>query len=148
MPSITIGLSDGQFVARNVKGCAFPPVGRFDLDEPISSVRLETRYVIARTVAIFDRSPTNPFRQISSTRTVQHRPFVFKHTLFGQPAYRHITCDADRHWQAGPRLNGRKDIIFDATGGMWFTDHGKTYGRQMDRGAAFHAAAGELEKVA
>jgi gluconolactonase len=38
-------------------------------------------------------------------------------------------------------IMGPNDIIFDANGDMWFTDHGKTYGRQMDHGAVFHAAA-------
>ena len=38
-------------------------------------------------------------------------------------------------------INGPNDIVFDANGDLWFTDHGKTYGRQMDCGAVFHAAA-------
>ncbi|MBU6266668.1 MAG: SMP-30/gluconolactonase/LRE family protein [Sphingomonadales bacterium] len=38
-------------------------------------------------------------------------------------------------------INGPNDIVFDANGDMWFTDHGKTYGRVMDHGAVFHAAA-------
>ena len=38
-------------------------------------------------------------------------------------------------------INGPNDIVFDAQGDMWFTDHGKTYGRLMDHGAVFHAAA-------
>ncbi len=41
----------------------------------------------------------------------------------------------------GIPINGPNDIIFDAKGDMWFTDHGKTYGRQMDCGAVYHAAA-------
>lgn len=41
----------------------------------------------------------------------------------------------------GVPINGPNDIVFDANGDMWFTDHGKTYGRQMDLGAVFHAAA-------
>ncbi|MGN6357098.1 MAG: SMP-30/gluconolactonase/LRE family protein [Novosphingobium sp.] len=41
----------------------------------------------------------------------------------------------------GVPINGPNDIVFDASGDMWFTDHGKTYGRQMDLGAVYHAAA-------
>lgn len=41
----------------------------------------------------------------------------------------------------GVPINGPNDIAFDANGDMWFTDHGKTYGRQMDLGAVYHAAA-------
>jgi gluconolactonase len=41
----------------------------------------------------------------------------------------------------GVPIMGPNDIVFDAAGDMWFTDHGKTYGRQMDVGAVFHAAA-------
>jgi gluconolactonase len=36
-------------------------------------------------------------------------------------------------------LYGPNDIVFDKQGGFWFTDHGKTYGRQMDRGAVYYA---------
>ena len=41
----------------------------------------------------------------------------------------------------GEPLKGPNDIVFDAQGNMWFTDHGKTYGRTMDCGAVFFAAA-------
>lgn len=41
----------------------------------------------------------------------------------------------------GMPINGPNDIVFDANGDMWFTDHGKTYGRQMDLGVVYHAAA-------
>lgn len=41
----------------------------------------------------------------------------------------------------GVPINGPNDIAFDAHGDMWFTDHGKTYGRQMDLGVVYHAAA-------
>lgn len=41
----------------------------------------------------------------------------------------------------GEPLKGPNDIIFDDQGGFWFTDHGKTYGRLMDRGAVYYAAA-------
>ena len=37
------------------------------------------------------------------------------------------------------RSTGPNDIVFDAQGGFWFTDHGKTYDRLMDRGAVFYA---------
>lgn len=41
----------------------------------------------------------------------------------------------------GVPINGPNDIVFDAAGDLWFTDHGKTYGRQMDLGVVYHAAA-------
>ena len=36
-------------------------------------------------------------------------------------------------------IMGPNDIVFDGHGGFYFTDHGKSYGRLMDRGAIFHA---------
>ena len=41
----------------------------------------------------------------------------------------------------GEPLKGPNDIVFDGKGGFWFTDHGKTYGRLMDRGALYYALA-------
>ena len=41
----------------------------------------------------------------------------------------------------GEPLKGPNDIIFDEEGNFWFTEHGKSYGRQMDAGAVFYAAA-------
>ncbi|MET0364825.1 MAG: SMP-30/gluconolactonase/LRE family protein [Sphingobium sp.] len=37
-------------------------------------------------------------------------------------------------------IMGPNDIIFDGRGGFWFTDHGKSYGRLMDRGAVYWAS--------
>jgi gluconolactonase len=37
-------------------------------------------------------------------------------------------------------IMGPNDIVFDGKGGFYFTDHGKTHGRLMDRGAIFYAA--------
>lgn len=39
----------------------------------------------------------------------------------------------------GIPLRGPNDIVFDAHGGMWFTDFGKAIGRQRDQGAVFYA---------
>ena len=41
----------------------------------------------------------------------------------------------------GRKLNGPNDIVFDASGGFWFTDLGKTFRGQpqRDRGAVFYA---------
>jgi gluconolactonase len=39
----------------------------------------------------------------------------------------------------GVPLFGPNDIVFDAQGGFWFTDHGKSYDRVMDRGAVYYA---------
>lgn len=36
-------------------------------------------------------------------------------------------------------LRGPNDIVFDATGGFYFTDLGKTHGRVVDRGAVYYA---------
>lgn len=41
----------------------------------------------------------------------------------------------------GEPLNGPNDIVFDGMSGFWFTDHGKTYDRLMDRGAVYYAKA-------
>jgi gluconolactonase len=37
-------------------------------------------------------------------------------------------------------IMGPNDIVFDGQGGFYFTDHGKSYDRLMDRGAVFYAA--------
>lgn len=36
-------------------------------------------------------------------------------------------------------LSGPNDIVFDRSGGFWFTDLGQRYGRQQDRGAIYYA---------
>lgn len=36
-------------------------------------------------------------------------------------------------------IMGPNDIVFDGLGGFYFTDHGKTYDRVMDRGAIYYA---------
>ncbi len=38
-------------------------------------------------------------------------------------------------------LKGPNDIVFDGLGGFYFTDHGKSWDRLMDRGALYYAAA-------
>jgi gluconolactonase len=37
-------------------------------------------------------------------------------------------------------IMGPNDLVFDGKGGFYFTDHGKSYDRLMDRGALFYAA--------
>jgi gluconolactonase len=37
-------------------------------------------------------------------------------------------------------LRGPNDIVFDRTGGFWFTDAGKTRERDLDRGGVYYAA--------
>lgn len=39
----------------------------------------------------------------------------------------------------GQQLNGPNDIVFDSSGGFWFTDHGHAHGRHRDRGAVYYA---------
>lgn len=39
----------------------------------------------------------------------------------------------------GLPLNGPNDIVFDRSGGMWFTDLGKTYDTQKDLGVIYYA---------
>jgi gluconolactonase len=41
----------------------------------------------------------------------------------------------------GRRLNGPNDLVFDESGGFWFTDLGKTRDRDQDRGAVYYAKA-------
>ena len=41
----------------------------------------------------------------------------------------------------GEPLKGPNDIVFDSTGGFWFTDHGKTRERSRDRTGIFYARA-------
>ncbi|MGH1503816.1 MAG: SMP-30/gluconolactonase/LRE family protein, partial [Acidimicrobiales bacterium] len=38
-------------------------------------------------------------------------------------------------------LRGPNDIVFDSTGGFWFTDHGKNRPRERDRGGLYYAKA-------
>jgi len=39
----------------------------------------------------------------------------------------------------GERLGGPNDIVFDRTGGFWFTDMGKSFARQRDHSGLFYA---------
>jgi gluconolactonase len=39
----------------------------------------------------------------------------------------------------GERLGGPNDLVFDRTGGFWFTDIGKTFVRQRDHSCLFYA---------
>ncbi|MBT8447189.1 MAG: SMP-30/gluconolactonase/LRE family protein [Gammaproteobacteria bacterium] len=39
----------------------------------------------------------------------------------------------------GRPLKGPNDIVFDAAGGFWFTDTGKSYARSADKGSVFYA---------
>ncbi len=41
----------------------------------------------------------------------------------------------------GQRLRGPNDLVFDRTGGFWFTDLGKTRERDADRGVVYYAKA-------
>lgn len=41
----------------------------------------------------------------------------------------------------GRKLRGPNDLVFDAHGGFWFTDLGKTRERDNDRGAVYYAKA-------
>ena len=41
----------------------------------------------------------------------------------------------------GLPLRGPNDLVFDAHGGFWFTDHGKTRARERDRTGVFYAKA-------
>lgn len=49
----------------------------------------------------------------------------------------------------GNLLRGPNDIVFDQTGGFWFTDHGKTRARDQDRTGVYYvtADAGEIREV-
>ncbi len=41
----------------------------------------------------------------------------------------------------GVPLKGPNDLVFDPTGGFWFTDHGKNRARERDRGGLYYAKA-------
>ncbi len=41
----------------------------------------------------------------------------------------------------GHGLRGPNDLVFDTSGGFWFTDHGKNRPRDRDRGGLYYAAA-------
>lgn len=41
----------------------------------------------------------------------------------------------------GHPLRGPNDLVFDTSGGFWFTDHGKTRSRERDRGGLYYALA-------
>lgn len=41
----------------------------------------------------------------------------------------------------GIALKGPNDLVFDQHGGFWFTDHGKSRPRELDRGAIYYARA-------
>ncbi len=41
----------------------------------------------------------------------------------------------------GIGLRGPNDLVFDSTGGFWFTDHGKNRPRDRDRGGLYYAKA-------
>ncbi|MEQ1931316.1 MAG: SMP-30/gluconolactonase/LRE family protein [Parvularculaceae bacterium] len=41
----------------------------------------------------------------------------------------------------GHPLKGPNDLVFDRTGGFWFTDHGKSWGRMRDYGGLYYAKA-------
>ncbi|MGE0621938.1 MAG: SMP-30/gluconolactonase/LRE family protein [Pseudomonadales bacterium] len=41
----------------------------------------------------------------------------------------------------GQPLRGPNDLVFDSAGGFWFTDHGKTRPREIDRTGVFYAMA-------
>ena len=41
----------------------------------------------------------------------------------------------------GLHLRAPNDIVFDRTGGFWFTDHGKNFQRQRDYGGIYYAKA-------
>lgn len=53
----------------------------------------------------------------------------------------HNSCD-------GARLSAPNDLVFDAAGGIWFTDTGKQHARHRDHGGVCYASAeGEIRQV-
>ena len=46
----------------------------------------------------------------------------------------------------GHPLRGPNDIVFDATGGFWFTDHGKIRERERDRGGLYYARPDDVPR--
>jgi gluconolactonase len=45
----------------------------------------------------------------------------------------------------GEPLKGPNDLVFDRSGGFWFTDHGKTRERSVDKGGLYYVPAGARE---
>lgn len=54
-------------------------------------------------------------------------------TLSGEVTTLYTECD-------GERLKGPNDLVFDAEGNFYFTDHGKTHPRLRDRTGVFYAS--------
>ena len=54
-------------------------------------------------------------------------------TLDGEVTTLYTACD-------GERLKGPNDLVFDAEGNFYFTDHGKTRGRERDRVGVYYAS--------
>ena len=54
------------------------------------------------------------------------------------------TGEVETVWREceGEPLKGPNDLVFDRTGGLWFTDHGKERGRVRDVTGLFYAPAG------
>jgi gluconolactonase len=52
----------------------------------------------------------------------------------GKAQWLYTQCD-------GNPITGPNDIVFDEHGGFYFTDHGKSFDRLMDRGAVYYAAS-------
>lgn len=48
---------------------------------------------------------------------------------------------------AGHPLKGPNDLVFDRSGNLYFTDHGKTYSRHRDFGGLFFLANGASEAI-
>ena len=53
IPVLAALFGNCKFVARDVKWCAFPAIGRLDLDQPDAPVRGEAGNIIACAVAVF-----------------------------------------------------------------------------------------------
>jgi gluconolactonase len=51
----------------------------------------------------------------------------------GEVTVLYTACD-------GNPLMGPNDLVFDATGNLWFTDHGKIRARERDHGGVYYAA--------
>ena len=77
---------DGEFVARDVEGRAFPAIGGLHFDEAVGSVGVEAFDVEAGTIAVQMRHPANAAGKVGSARSHEVGMLVRQNALFaGSP---------------------------------------------------------------
>lgn len=90
MPVIPVGVSNCQFVSGYVERGSLPTVCCFDLNQAVTSIILEAKNVVARTIAILNRCPPHFIRQVFAPFGSQSCLFVAKHKFFPRLSKRAI----------------------------------------------------------